>query len=734
MSNVDASSFYEDKLIVRGLNVRAVVGGDHWARPKLQPILMNIVFYTNIEVCGETDLLTHSLSYSDLAAKATQVAEEETHASVFELATKICSHLLQVFQGFKVTVSVQKPKGLLHADSSGIEITRTREIVSRSTSKEIDSDIPIPNMDFCKDDKVFIDGLRLNSIIGIHPWEREAKQVVLLYLTLYPGESNTGKATQSSPLETQLLVTKLSDLVETSRFKTVEALATSVSRLVLFSCNYPKVTVRVEKPSALRFAAGAAAEITRDISYFSQDKDQPPKKILKASTNGQSSSESVVYIGLGSNLQNRYENIAKALTFLKEQNCKILDTSFLYETAPMYISDQPKFLNAVCKISTTLEPIALLDLLKKIEEDIGRVPTFRNGPRLVDVDILDYEGLAFVSERLELPHPRICEREFVLRPLCDIDPTWVHPILRCTAQHLLQSLEKTHGTDVVKALPLPGGIIMPLGVQTYVMGILNVTPDSFSDGGKYNDLTCAVQRAKDLLSGGADIIDIGGASSRPGAEDVPVEEELSRILPIIRQLRSEGIACPISVDTFHAQVAEEAILAGASLINDISGGTRDPNMLSLISRLDVPICLMHMRGNSSTMNDLAQYTKGQVMQTVHLELETCFRSASNAGIYRWNLIADPGIGFSKDCQQNIEILRNLKMLTRPYPCLLGTSRKKFLGALTGKVHPEQRTWATAATCTAAIAAGVDFLRVHDVSELKDVIKVSDAIYRNPNTL
>ncbi|KAI9298581.1 Dihydropteroate synthase [Neoconidiobolus thromboides FSU 785] len=726
---IEKSEIYRDKLIVRGLNGRSVVGGDHWDRPKLQPIILDIIFYTNIEACGESDILAHSLSYSDLASEALDVSENSTHESFKDLAQKICYRLLTKFQGSKVTISVQKPKGLLHAENSGYEITRTVDNVN------IDSDL---NRDF-KDDRLFINSLRLNTIIGVHSWEREAKQVVLIHLNLYPGAQILGNKSKK-PHNYRTLVATLSKMIEESKFKTVEALATSIARITIVNCNYPKVTVRVEKPSALRFAAAAAAEITRDASFFEQDllKDETilnENDVASKALDDGTKTSSVALIAFGSNLGDRYKNIVDGIKSLKEAGCELLDTSFLYETAPMYVLDQPKFLNGACKVRTTLSPLDLLKTLKKIEQELGRTPTIRNGPRLVDLDILYYDNVEMDTEVLTLPHPRIAEREFVLQPLNDISPDWEHPKLHNTVKQLLFRLTYDQGhSEVVKVLPLKNQEYWYWGSKTYIMGILNITHDSFSDGGDYLDLSSAVIQAKKLINDGADILDIGGASTRPDADPISVEEEIARVVPVISKLREEGLKCLISVDTFHSKVAEEAIKAGADLINDVSGGGRDPKMFEVMAHCNVPVCLMHMRGDSKTMNSLTQYgsgEEGQVMRYVQLELSKFIGRAISSGVYRWNIIVDPGIGFAKNTEQNLELIRSLPQIGKcgSFPCLFGASRKRFIGSITGRENPKERDWGTAATCTAAIAGGADILRIHEVKELKDVIVVSDALYR-----
>ncbi|HBL11373.1 MAG TPA: dihydropteroate synthase [Cyanobacteria bacterium UBA11162] len=265
------------------------------------------------------------------------------------------------------------------------------------------------------------------------------------------------------------------------------------------------------------------------------------------------------------------------------------------------------------------------------------------------------------------------------------------------------------------------------GERTYIMGVLNVTPDSFSDGGEFDTPTTALAQAQYLVEAGADMIDIGGQSTRPGAEQISETEELKRVLPVVEAIRST-LSVPISVDTTRASVAQQAVLLGADLINDISGGTFDPNMLPVVAQLGVPIILMHIRGTPQTMQQLTDYK--DLMGEIYGFLSQQIAAAVAAGIKRSHLIIDPGIGFAKTAEQNLEIIRQLATFTSlDVPILVGVSRKSFIGHILNQPDPKRRVWGTAAACCSAIASGADILRVHDVSEMGDVCKVADAIWR-----
>jgi dihydropteroate synthase len=270
------------------------------------------------------------------------------------------------------------------------------------------------------------------------------------------------------------------------------------------------------------------------------------------------------------------------------------------------------------------------------------------------------------------------------------------------------------------------------GERTYVMGVLNTTPDSFSDGGQFNSVSTALTQAQALVQGGVDILDIGGQSTRPGATTVTVEEELQRVVPVIEAIRRSDddrlSATVISVDTTRAVVARAAVRAGADIVNDISGGTFDDAMVATVADLGVPIILMHLRGTPATMQQYTDY--GDLIAEIYHVLEQHIERAIAAGVSRDHIAIDPGIGFAKTYPQNLDILRHIPDF-RPLGCpiLIGPSRKSFLGWILNQPDPQQRVWGTAAACCGAIAGGADLLRVHDGREMVEVAKVADAIWR-----
>lgn len=259
------------------------------------------------------------------------------------------------------------------------------------------------------------------------------------------------------------------------------------------------------------------------------------------------------------------------------------------------------------------------------------------------------------------------------------------------------------------------------------MGILNVTPDSFSDGGDFNTLESAIAKARQMIASGADILDIGGQSTRPGAETISMEEELHRTIPVIEAIRKE-FEIPISIDTTRSQIAEVAIQAGADWVNDISGATFDPAMLKTVAKFQVPLILMHIKGTPQTMQQLTDYE--DMMGEIFEFFEERIQAAEQAGILRSHLAIDPGIGFAKTAEQNLQLLRQLsRFKSFGIPLLVGVSRKSFIGKILNQQDPKARIWGTAAACTAAIAGGADILRVHDVAEMGEVSRMADALWR-----
>ena len=270
------------------------------------------------------------------------------------------------------------------------------------------------------------------------------------------------------------------------------------------------------------------------------------------------------------------------------------------------------------------------------------------------------------------------------------------------------------------------GRTLTLGSRTHVMGILNVTPDSFSDGGCYLDVDQAVAHAELMVAEGATLIDIGGESSRPGASPVSIREELARILPVIRAI-GDTVDVLLSVDTYKAEVAQHALEAGAHLVNDITALHGDKAMASVVSEMEAGLILMHMKGRPRTMQQAPQYD--DVVNEIYNSLQKSIEVAESEGIAADRIIIDPGIGFGKTIEHNLEILRRLSEFRGLHkPLLIGTSRKSFIGKIL-ELPVTERVEGTTATVCWAIAHGADIVRVHDVKANVRAVQMTDALYR-----
>ncbi len=445
--------------------------------------------------------------------------------------------------------------------------------------------------------------------------------------------------------------------------------------------------------------------------------------------------DNMAYIAIGSNVGDRVFAFSQAINILKNDVGVIHSTSHLYETPPMYYTDQPSFLNAMILIETKLSPFELLKSLKNIEETVGRQISFRNGPRLIDLDIIMYNDAQIEDEKLQIPHPRLHERAFVLKPLVDINSTLVHPILKKNMSELLHNI---NCDDIKRRWPI-GNKLHDFDSSILLFGILNITPDSFSDGGQFyiNDeklLDNVLNHALHLINSGADVLDIGGESTRPGASVVGIDEEMNRVIPVIQHLRKNNVTIPISIDTRNSKIAEAAINCGANIINDVSGGKHDINMFPIASRLGVPIIIMHSRGTPATMSNDEHTAYSDVVMDVSMELIEQIKVATMTGVPKWHQWIDPGIGFAKKENENMKLLcpSNLKILKQNLegrPMMIGASRKRFLSNLlpsnSDKSINDKDVATIGASCI-AISGGASMLRVHNIRDLKIA---SDVYYK-----
>lgn len=467
---------------------------------------------------------------------------------------------------------------------------------------------------------------------------------------------------------------------------------------------------------------------------------------------GMSDQEQVIYVALGSNLGDRWSSLERA----RESLARVMRldlASSIYETEPWGFEDQPRFLNQVVKARTPLPPEAVLGHLKEIERSMGRRPSFRYGPRLIDLDLLFYGEERHESESLTLPHPHLHERAFVLVPLAEIAAELKHPVLEKSIEQLLSEVDDSGVRLFPEPVQAHGGLYSPAmtvgsnhfrwGERTFIMGVLNVTPDSFSGDGLLSaddPVQAAVELAKQFEQAGADLLDIGGQSTRPGSEAIEADEEVKRVIPVIKAVAQE-VNTPLCVDTFYASVAGAAIESGVSMVNDVWSFRADPDMAPFIAASGVPVVLMHNRMTPKNA-EIAERLGGRyvgveydnLIEDIRSELMIAVRSAREAGVADEAVILDPGIGFGKTVEQNLELVNQLSEIRDlGFPLLIGPSRKSFIG-FTLDLPPEERIEGTAAAIAIGIDRGADLIRVHDVEAMVRVARMTDAIVRTPPTI
>ncbi|KAF5349252.1 hypothetical protein D9756_009402 [Leucocoprinus leucothites] len=803
----------------RLLNI-SLASGSRWPskgqQGTLQPITLSVEISYDVAPCSTTDSLDLSINYSSISKKLGSALAEPDNLT-YRSIEDVLSRALTVVQGALTdiaatdfTIKIIQLKAPLHCKNVGLEALSVREREGWTVSKI----------------RHFVTDFTCPTIVGVNDVERVEEQDVVVNISI---ETRRVPLDQIN-LDFRCLSRSLWNGIRQSSYLTLESLAnyTAQQALACLSQDFgsdvrPSVTIAAAKPCALVYAAASEVQVTRTHDDFQSFQKRELHTAILA---------------LGSNLGDRFYNIEYALRQLENPHqfasetevgsspkVAVVDTSFLYETVPMYVTDQPAFINGACMIETNLEPLQLLRLLKAIEPAVGRTPTIRNGPRVVDLDIIFYDDLVLdtrdISKRssldnltgeLVVPHPRLQEREFVLRPISDMIPGYIHPVLGRPVSYLLNKVPRNDSDPpMLKVLPFPdlpllsspadGEDVKPPKTLSYwihpsltssvlapspspkpktrVMATLNVTPDSFSDGSDHNTLSTALSYVEDSVGGGADIIDIGGYSTRPSAAFVSVEEEIQRVAPVVQAIHNnsrEAIrTVPISVDTFRSEVAEAAISAGGNMINDVYAFTgpkslpetwqQDGEALHIMDKMKVigrkyatPVVLMHSRGDAGQNKDYSAYAYAEklgtaaVIEGVRIELgDKVDRIVKGkGGLRRWLIIADPGIGFSKTVADNLELLRNGSRVIEDttvghgetrrrnplagLPTLVGTSRKSFIGTILSKAEkgreapPKERVWATAAGVACAIQQGAMVVRVHDVKEMGDVVIMADALW------
>ncbi|TYG41638.1 hypothetical protein ES288_D12G191800v1 [Gossypium darwinii] len=429
-----------------------------------------------------------------------------------------------------------------------------------------------------------------------------------------------------------------------------------------------------------------------------------------------------VVIALGSNVGDRLNNFNQALQLMRKSGIHITKHGCLYETAPAYVTDQPRFLNSAVRAVTKLGPHELLGVLKTIERNMGRSGGIRYGPRPIDLDILFYGKYQIGSDKLTVPHERIRERPFVMAPLMDLlglvidsDTVACWHSLSTDSDGLFGLWDKLGGESLIGK----EGMKRVLPIRNHLW--------------EWSKKTSVME--------GADIIDIGAQSTRPMASRISAEEELDRLIPVLEAVLEmpEMEEKLVSVDTFYSDVASEAVKKGAHLVNDVSAGQLDPNMLKMVASLDVPYIAMHMRGDPTTMQSRDNLQYSDVCSQVASELFSRVKDAELSGVPAWRIILDPGIGFSKKTEHNLDILTGLPVIRSEIakrslaashaPLLIGPSRKRFLGEICNRPAAGERDPATIASVTAGIFGGANIVRVHNVRDNVDAVKVCDAMLK-----
>ncbi|KLO07834.1 Dihydropteroate synthase [Schizopora paradoxa] len=827
MSSKDGLSTSGDHIRIHGLSFSLPLQESAWSvdvtsKGVLQPVRVSLDVALDLSETGSSDNLTSSVDYSHISTVVQNICSESkrvwsTGVRAYDLANEIVDACFSATHRDVecISVELELPKAILLAESCGIKISR------RCNSEK------------SQDDVFFIHRLPLTTIIGVLPHERKRKQPLIINLFFKNANGKKRLQEYSRRFDPGGIEQLISDFVQASSFHTLEALTSAVVDECLEFLGDQKwlVTAAICKPAALTMAAAPEVVLSRSRSPF----PQTPLSDSSSTRSRSSSTRTVVALALGANVGDRFRNIELALRYLEnpepilvevrknldnmEGDLRVVETSFLYETSPMYVVNQPSFINCACLLETTFSALDILRIAKAIENRVGRQKSERFGPRAVDVDVISF-GIEIIDTRPEgkrdsldnlegqlvVPHPRLQEREFVLRPLHDLMPRWAHPSTGLTVDTMLRKLvarKSENEAPMLKVIPFSNALTLKedgtpydvpstlsywtlrnsavhnsssirQGKATLIMGTLNATPDSFSDGGKHLSLVDALKYAEDAIRDGVDIIDIGGYSTRPGAAVVSTEDEISRVVPIIKAIRAsdnELLKCVlISIDTFRWEVAEAAILAGANVINDVYAfsGPQYPTtptteaayseMKRIARKTNVPVIMMHSRGDAGSNKDYSLFTafgpsKGgktvvPVLQAIKLELGTKVMKATEGSgcLRRWQVIVDPGIGFSKSEADNLAILRHAHDLVdveqsgnplAGYPLLIGASRKSFLGSVIARSKgnaevasrpASERDFATAAAVACAVQQKVDILRVHNVRGMVDAVKVSEAIW------
>lgn len=680
-----------DFILVKNLVVNARAGVDAWQRTLAQPlhVSLRIGVGNRFQQLALTDDLRRTLNYDALCTRVSKNLETESFKSA-ETAARAVLHDVKklLLPNEFVEVSVNLPKSVLQSQGKRVLISSREDIVTES-----------------------LKNLQIPVIIGVNELERVYYQQLQLNFDV------RRKALNSEVFNLQF-VTKLKEYIAKTRWLTVESFANDVVRLFAEQ-DAIDVTLRVAKPCALNLADAAAVQVTRPVSELRLPNNADTRVATPSRGKG-NASPNTVYLAFGTNVGARFDNVRSAIPALKSVGITVEQTSQMYESEPMYYKDQQPFINGMFRCTTPLSPSEVLKAVKDVEYNMfSRVKLFDNGPRTLDLDIVLYNNEYIDTPELTVPHRDMLNRPFVLAPLHDVMPNCTYPL-------------KTEG--MYKVLPLLNNEYLKLN-KTLVMAIMNTTPDSFSDGGKLEGRVAEV--AEMHARNGAHIIDIGGYSTRPGAANVSETEEIERVCTAVETAkRVSGL--PISIDTFRSNVAEAAIAAGASIINDVYSGNQDPKILDVARTAQVPLILSHSHGTPQTMASMAPKNlvnshkeKTAFVNSVAKEL-TQFVAKAQEKCYLWQLVLDPGFGFAKSAAQDLALVQNFELLqsavSYKLPYLVGPSRKSFLQPFAQVDTKVDRDPTTVAACTALVQKGASIVRVHD-SRIAGAMRFADAVYR-----
>lgn len=439
----------------------------------------------------------------------------------------------------------------------------------------------------------------------------------------------------------------------------------------------------------------------------------------------------MIILGLGCNVGARLENLRTALHYLQNlQKLEVLQVSPVYESDALLPENAPDvwdvpYLNLALRCKTSWRPEELLAAVKNIEQQMGRAEHLRWSPRIIDIDILAWNEECFQTEKLHIPHPQLINRPFAMWPLADLVPAWRF----CLSGHkwhgkTAAEIIKPWGSRFSKEAPLHTKQIAHRVDTPYMMGILNVTPDSFSDGGKYFVAEKALQHARELFAAGADIIDIGAESTRPHVPSITPDEEWQRLQTILEAVcgawKDASFKPKISVDSKNSTTVRKALEFPLDFINDVSGLT-DPSMCEVVAQSSAKVIFMHNLGFPTNKNIMEQNL--DAVSEVYLWAEKRVANVARYGIEQERLIFDIGIGFGKTAEQSVALIKNINRFHEiGLPILVGHSRKSFMGLFTARPFAE-RDLETAVISTFLARNKVEYLRVHDVDANMRALKV-----------